>query len=85
MAHPNLALTTIDEKTIKGEAAVNNILTEGNDSCIFATVFCAILNTETGEVRFGAAGHNLPLVMDAQGMRYLAVKPGFVLGHYGRY
>lgn len=61
-------------------AAVNNILTEGNESCMFATVFCAVLNTENGEVRFANAGHNPPLLMDAQGVRYLSMKPGFVLG-----
>ncbi|MFH7325852.1 SpoIIE family protein phosphatase [Desulfurivibrio sp. C05AmB] len=61
-------------------AAVNNILAEGNDSCMFATVFCAILNTENGEVRFANAGHNPPLLIDAQGIHYLAMKSGFVLG-----
>lgn len=61
-------------------ASVNSILAEGNDSCMFATVFCAILNTANGEVRFANAGHNPPLFMDAQGIRYLAMKSGFVLG-----
>ena len=61
-------------------ATVNNILAEGNDSCMFATVFCAILNTENGEVRFANAGHNPPLLMNAQGVDYLAMKSGFVLG-----
>jgi sigma-B regulation protein RsbU (phosphoserine phosphatase) len=61
-------------------ASVNNTLAEDNESCMFATVFCAILNTETGEVRFANAGHNPPLVMDSGGIRYLALKAGFVLG-----
>ncbi len=59
---------------------VNNILATDNDSTMFATVFCAILNTETGELRFANAGHNAPVIMDSQGIRYLALKPGFVLG-----
>lgn len=61
-------------------SCVNNILASDNDNNMFATVFCAILNTRTGDVRFANAGHNPPLVIDAQGIRYLKLKPGFVLG-----
>jgi len=61
-------------------SCVNKILVLDNDSCMFATVFCAILNTETGDIRFANAGHNPPLILDAQGIRYLKPKPGFVLG-----
>lgn len=61
-------------------SCVNKILASDNDSCMFATVFCAILNTKTGDIRFANAGHNPPLIMDAQGIRYLKPKPGFVLG-----
>jgi sigma-B regulation protein RsbU (phosphoserine phosphatase) len=59
---------------------VNNVLASDNDTCMFATVFCAILDTGTGEVRFANAGHNPPLIMDARGIRYLDLKSGFVLG-----
>jgi len=59
---------------------VNNVLAADNDSCMFATVFCAILDIRSGEVRFANAGHNPPLLIDASGTRYLVVKPGFVLG-----
>ena len=59
---------------------VNNVLAADNDSCMFATVFCAILDTRTGEVRFANAGHNPPLMIDSQGTRYLTLKAGFVLG-----
>ncbi len=59
---------------------VNNILAMDNESCMFATVFCAILDTRNGEVRFANAGHNPPLLIDAQGIRYLTLKAGFVLG-----
>jgi sigma-B regulation protein RsbU (phosphoserine phosphatase) len=61
-------------------SCVNNILVLDNDSTMFATVFCAILNTGTGEVRYANAGHNAPVIMDSQGIRYLTLKPGFVLG-----
>lgn len=61
-------------------ASVNSILAADNDSCMFATVFCAILNTGTGEVRFANAGHNPPLTIDSEGIRYLRLESGFVLG-----
>ena len=59
---------------------VNNILAEDNDSCMFATVFCGILDTRNGEVRFANAGHNPPLIIASNKINYLALKPGFVLG-----
>lgn len=59
---------------------VNNVLAADNDSCMFATVFCAILDIKTGEVRYANAGHNPPLVVDSSGIHYLHLKPGFVLG-----
>lgn len=59
---------------------VNKVLASDNDSCMFATVFCAILDVRSGEVRFANAGHNPPLLIDSQGTRYLVLKAGFVLG-----
>ena len=61
-------------------SCVNTILAADNDSCMFATVFCAILDTRNGEVRFANAGHNPPLTLDSDGVRYLTLKPGFVVG-----
>ncbi len=60
--------------------SVNNILASDNESCMFTTVFCAILDITTGDVRFANAGHNPPLIIDARGVRYLTLKPGFMLG-----
>ncbi|OGR06525.1 MAG: serine/threonine protein phosphatase [Deltaproteobacteria bacterium RIFOXYD12_FULL_50_9] len=61
-------------------SAVNNILAADNENCMFVTVFCALMDTRTGEVRFANAGHNPPLLIESQGIRYLALKAGFVLG-----
>lgn len=61
-------------------ASVNRILAGDNESCMFTTVFCAILNIKTGEVRYANAGHNPPLIMDAQGVRYLKPRTGLMLG-----
>ena len=60
--------------------SVNNILASDNESCMFTTVFCAILDITSGDVRFANAGHNPPLIIDSQGVKYLTVKPGFMLG-----
>ncbi|MCK5192118.1 MAG: serine/threonine-protein phosphatase, partial [Methylococcales bacterium] len=43
-------------------------------------VFCAIIDVPTGEVRFANAGHNPPLIIDANGVRYLTLKPGLMVG-----
>jgi len=42
---------------------VNDELSRGNDADMFITVFCAILNTATGELVYSNGGHNPPLVM----------------------
>jgi sigma-B regulation protein RsbU (phosphoserine phosphatase) len=60
--------------------SVNKILAADNESCMFTTVFCAILDITTGEVRFANAGHNPPLIIDSEGVRYLTLKPGLMLG-----
>ena len=46
---------------------VNNELSLNNPSCMFVTVFLAILNIKTGELRFTNAGHNPPLLKNAAG------------------
>ncbi|MDP1774289.1 MAG: SpoIIE family protein phosphatase [Methylobacter sp.] len=61
-------------------ASVNRILAADNDTCMFTTVFCAILDVTTGEVRFANAGHNPPLIIDSHGARYLTPKSGLMLG-----
>lgn len=46
---------------------VNDELAIGNDADMFITVFCAVLNTATGEMSYTNGGHNPPLVMRAEG------------------
>jgi sigma-B regulation protein RsbU (phosphoserine phosphatase) len=60
---------------------VNNTLCPDNEACMFATVFCAILDIKTGEVHFANAGHNPPLLWEKEGkVEFLKVNKGFVLG-----
>ncbi|MCX5785527.1 MAG: SpoIIE family protein phosphatase [Elusimicrobia bacterium] len=62
-------------------AAVNAILFPDNDACMFATVFCAVLDTETGEMEFANAGHNPPLLCAGPGrFEFLTMESGMVLG-----
>ena len=42
---------------------VNHELSQGNDSCMFVTIFFGILNTKTGEILYTNAGHNPPFVI----------------------
>lgn len=60
---------------------VNNIIALDNDSSMFATIFCGVLDTVTGEVVFSNAGHNPPvLCRRGQPPEYLKLNHGFVLG-----
>jgi sigma-B regulation protein RsbU (phosphoserine phosphatase) len=62
-------------------AAINARLAEGNDACMFVTVGCALLDADTGRIRYASAGHDPPLLRDAQGtVRPLAVENGPAIG-----
>jgi serine phosphatase RsbU (regulator of sigma subunit) len=61
--------------------AVNRSLCEGNDAGMFVTLFCGILEPQTGQFSFANAGHNPPVFMPANGnCDFLAVKKGLVAG-----
>lgn len=47
--------------------AVNDELSYENPSAMFATVFCAIMNTQTGELAYANGGHNPPYIVSADG------------------
>jgi sigma-B regulation protein RsbU (phosphoserine phosphatase) len=60
---------------------VNNELCRENDSMMFVTVFCGILNFRTGQVRYSNAGHEPPLLLrPGDHPRWLELPRGFVLG-----
>lgn len=44
-------------------AGVNKQICQENDSGMFITIFCGVLNIKTGEVCYANAGHNPPLVI----------------------
>ncbi len=45
----------------------NQELAVDNETCMFVTLFCGLLNMKTGEVRYANAGHNPPLIVRQDG------------------
>ncbi|MBN2687012.1 MAG: SpoIIE family protein phosphatase [Deltaproteobacteria bacterium] len=44
-------------------AMVNRELCRENESVMFVSLFCGILNVRTGELRYSSAGHNPPIIV----------------------
>ena len=62
-------------------AMVNQELAEDNDSCMFITMFCGILNLKTGNLIYANAGHNPPFLARCSGtIDRLDEPPGPALG-----
>ena len=60
---------------------VNDELAEDNDSCMFITAFCGILNLQSGDLIYANAGHNPPLLLrSGQDVTMLEAPPGPALG-----
>lgn len=70
---------TIDPSGIA--SAINNSLTEGNDSNMFITMFIGVLDTETNVLSFCNAGHNKPVVVKSDATAsFLDTTPNMALG-----
>ncbi len=62
---------------------VNNELSEDNETCMFITMFCAILNVKTGALIYSNAGHNPPFLTRVSGkIERLDEPPGAALGAF---
>jgi sigma-B regulation protein RsbU (phosphoserine phosphatase) len=60
---------------------VNGELCQGNDSSMFVTLFCAVLDLRNGRLRYSNAGHNPPLLLRlGHEPQWMALPPGLVLG-----
>ena len=68
-----MALAVIRSHVIAGRSPAetlrrsNNVLTLRNERCTFVTIFCGLLDTETGHVVYSNGGHNPPVLMDGEG------------------
>ncbi|OPY01119.1 MAG: Phosphoserine phosphatase RsbU [Syntrophorhabdus sp. PtaB.Bin047] len=73
------ASADIETGVLMGE--VNDELSKGNPADMFITVFCAILNTATGELRYTNGGHNPPVIIRHAGnLSYLDGPGELVVG-----
>jgi phosphoserine phosphatase RsbU/P len=61
-------------------ARLNAEICRDNDSCMFVTLFCAVLNIRTGEVDYSNGGHNLPYYLHHGGVSPLENAGGRALG-----
>jgi len=67
-------------------AKVNNDLSDGNDACMFVTIFLSILNTKTGEILYANGGHNPPMIINGGGAaEFLNVPKDIVVGAVAGY
>lgn len=67
---------------IPGEilARLNTDICRDNESCMFVTFFCGILNIRTGQVDYSNGGHNLPYYLRRDGVSPLENFGGRSLG-----
>ena len=61
-------------------ARLNAEICRDNESCMFVTLFCAILNIRTGQVDYSNGGHNLPYYLHRGGVTPLENPGGRALG-----
>ncbi len=61
-------------------ARLNTEICRDNESCMFVTFFCAILNIRTGQVHYSNGGHNLPYYLHRGGVSALENFGGRSLG-----
>jgi sigma-B regulation protein RsbU (phosphoserine phosphatase) len=61
-------------------ARLNAEICRDNESCMFVTVFCGILNIRTGQVDYSNGGHNLPYYLHHGGVSPLENSGGRALG-----
>ncbi len=61
---------------------VNRTLAEDNEACIFVTLFCGILNLNTGHLFYSNAGHNPPILVSEKSgkVETLKVTPNMAAG-----
>jgi len=60
---------------------VNDELSSDNETCMFVSIFCGILDTSNGELLYANGGHNLPLlVQPGSGVSFFPKGGGLVVG-----
>ncbi|MCL2225953.1 MAG: SpoIIE family protein phosphatase [Defluviitaleaceae bacterium] len=60
---------------------VNDLLCEGNDECLFVTIFFGVLDIPSGKFSYIDAGHDKPLVKTGEdNFNWLPTRPGLMAG-----
>src|SRR5262245_1507367 len=59
---------------------LNGEICRDNESCMFVTVFCCVLDVRTGQLAYSNAGHNLPYVLSNGAVMALPKTGGMALG-----
>ena len=59
---------------------VNDILHPDNESGSFVTVFCAVLDTEAGEITFANGGHLAPVICCDGSAEFVKIDTNYILG-----
>jgi phosphoserine phosphatase RsbU/P len=74
--------STAENSGTPGEilARLNAEICRDNESCMFVTLFCGILNIRTGQVDYSNGGHNLPYHLHRDGVNRLENLGGIALG-----
>jgi hypothetical protein len=72
------AMNTLDPDELL--VKINNQLCDGNDSNLFATLFCAFLDVESGRLVYSNAGHCAPMLFNGNKAEKLAIPSGTLVG-----
>lgn len=59
---------------------LNNELSRENDACMFVTMFCGIIDSNSGELCYANGGHNPPLLLKGGEAEFLKVAHGLAPG-----
>lgn len=66
-------------------SALNDSLSEGNDTFMFVTLFVGVLDLPTGRFRYCNAGHDAPIIINKEEQYLLPVLPNLPVGAMSDY
>ena len=73
------AMSAHEDSPSKIVASMNDSMAETNESSMFVTFFCGVLDLEAGHLHYCNAGHNPPMIL-TDAIRMLPVEPNLPLG-----
>jgi len=73
------AISAHEDSPAKIVTSMNDSISDANDSNMFVTFFCGVLDLSAGQLRYCNAGHNPPMIL-TDAIRMLPVEPNLPLG-----